>query len=76
MPSHEPGAGLAEGLAARRADIDPRALVPVGKDGLRSFVHGYIDGGLSKFVVRPVFSVESWADEAEWLADAVLDLQT
>jgi hypothetical protein len=67
---------LLRGLAARRADIDPLALIPVGKQGLRSFVHEYIEAGLSKFVIRPSASVESWADEAEWLADAILDLQT
>jgi probable F420-dependent oxidoreductase len=60
----------------RRADIDPLSLIPVGRAQLRSFIEGYVDAGLSKFVVRPVARVESWADEAEWLADAILDLQT
>ena len=32
--------------------------------------------GLSKFVVRPSGPVASWAEEAAWLADAILDLQT
>jgi hypothetical protein len=63
-------------LTARRADADPLALVPVGERGLRSFVHGYIEAGLSKFVVRPAATVESWTDEAEWLTNAILDLQT
>jgi hypothetical protein len=43
---------------------------------LRAFIHAYIDAGLSKFVVRPAGAVESWAEEAAWLADAILDLQT
>jgi len=42
---------------------------------LREFVNGYVEAGLSKFVVRPLGDVESWADEAAWLADAILDLQ-
>jgi probable F420-dependent oxidoreductase len=65
-----------EGLTARRAGIDPLALVPVGKDGLRSFLERCIEGGLSKFVVRPAASVESFGDEAEWLSASILDLQT
>jgi hypothetical protein len=63
-------------LTARRADIDPLALVPVGEQGLRSFILGYIDAGLSKFVLRPASNVESWAREADWLTNAILDLQT
>jgi probable F420-dependent oxidoreductase len=63
-------------LTARRIDADPLSLVPIGEEGLRSFIHGYIEAGLSKFVVRPVTSVESWADETEWLTNAILDLQT
>ena len=50
--------------------------MPVGKHGLRAFIHEYIEAGLSKFVVRPSAPVESWTAEAQWLADAILDLQT
>lgn len=63
-------------LTARRPDTDPLALVPVGEQGLRSFINAYIEAGLSKFVVRPAASVASWADEAEWLSNAILDVQT
>jgi hypothetical protein len=35
-----------------------------------------VDAGLSKFVVRPLAPIASWADEAHWLGDAILDLQT
>jgi probable F420-dependent oxidoreductase len=73
------GGPPAEGLrsvAARREDIDPRELVPAGATALRAFIGGCIDSGLSKFVVRPMEPVGSWADEAAWLADAILDLQT
>jgi probable F420-dependent oxidoreductase len=67
---------LLRGLNARRADIDPLTVLPVGAQGLRSFIHDYIEAGLSKFVIRPAATVESWTAEAKWLADAVLDLQT
>jgi probable F420-dependent oxidoreductase len=63
-------------LAARRPDVDPLSLVPVGEQELRSFLHGYIEAGLSKFVVRPLARVQSWPDEADWLSKAILDLQT
>lgn len=71
-----PSAGVLRTVAARRRDIDPRALVPAGASGLREFLSGCVDSGLSKFVLRPAEPVESWADEAAWLADAILDLQT
>jgi probable F420-dependent oxidoreductase len=63
-------------LAARRPGVDPRKLIGVGRDGLRALVRGYIDAGLSKFVVRPAQRTGSWESEARWLADAILDLQT
>ena len=71
-----PGTELPAPLAARRSDIDPLAFVPVGQTGLRDFVAGYVDAGLSKFVVRPHAPVASWSEGAAWLADAILDLQT
>ena len=72
----EPPAEVLRSVAARRGDIDPRALVPAGAAGLRAFIAGCVDSGLSKFVVRPAEPVQSWAEEAGWLADAILDLQT
>jgi probable F420-dependent oxidoreductase len=63
-------------LTARRSDVDPRKLMGVGTDGLRVLVQGYIDAGLSKFVVRPATRTGSWESEVQWLAEAILDLQT
>jgi probable F420-dependent oxidoreductase len=63
-------------LSARRPDVDPRELLPVGRDGLRGLLQSYIGAGLSKFVVRPVQRTDSWEAEVRWLAEAVLDLQT
>jgi probable F420-dependent oxidoreductase len=71
-----PGAELLGPLAARRPDLDALAFVPVGRTGLRGFIERYVEAGLSKFVVRPLSPVDSWAEEATWLADAILDLQT
>ncbi len=72
----EPSAEVLRAIAARRADVDPRELVPVGAAGLRAFVDGCIESGLSKFVLRPAGPVGSWVEEAGWLADAILDHQT
>jgi probable F420-dependent oxidoreductase len=63
-------------LTARRSDVDPRDLIGVGSAGLRALVRGYIDAGLSKFVVRPATRAGSWESEVQWLAEAILDLQT
>jgi probable F420-dependent oxidoreductase len=72
----EPEPDLLGALARRRPDLDRRALVPTGREQLRAFISGYLEAGLSKFVVRPLGDVASWADEAGWLADAILDMQT
>jgi probable F420-dependent oxidoreductase len=71
-----PEAELLAPLAARRPDVDPLAFIPVSRTGLREFIDRYVEAGLSKFVVRPLAPVVSWAEEAAWLADAILDLQT
>jgi probable F420-dependent oxidoreductase len=71
-----PATELLTPLATRRPDVDPLAFVPVGRAGLRELIERYVDAGLSKFVVRPLAAVASWAEETAWLADAILDLQT
>jgi probable F420-dependent oxidoreductase len=60
----------------RHRDVDPRALVPVGFDGLRESVMSFIEVGISKFVLRPMTVDGSWAEELRDLAAAVGDLQT
>jgi probable F420-dependent oxidoreductase len=71
-----PDPELLRGLRARRPDIDPLALLPVGAPALRDLINRHIDAGLSKFVVRPAAAGASWEDEVEWLADAILELQS
>jgi probable F420-dependent oxidoreductase len=71
-----PDPALLRGMVARRPDVDPLALLPVGAPALRELIVRHIDAGLSKFVVRPAGVVTSWPDEVDWLADAILDLQT
>jgi len=71
-----PAPELLETLRARRPDIDPLTVLPAGAPHLRALIEDHIGAGLSKFVVRPAATIAPWADEAEWLSDAILDLQT
>ena len=66
-------------LRARRKDRDLSEVLAIGNDGLKTLVQRHIDEGLSKFVVRPVDALSTnhaWRAELNWLADAVLDMQT
>jgi probable F420-dependent oxidoreductase len=62
-------------IEKRRPGVDPRELVPVGRNALGELLERYIDVGFSKFVVRPAETPAHWPDELDWLADAVLGLQ-
>jgi alkanesulfonate monooxygenase SsuD/methylene tetrahydromethanopterin reductase-like flavin-dependent oxidoreductase (luciferase family) len=77
--------GLSIGYARQHAELErvsplrtssSLSNVPIGDRSLRELIGGLVDEGLSKFVLRRVAPVESWPDELEWLANAVLDLQT
>jgi probable F420-dependent oxidoreductase len=60
-------------------DVDPAELVPIGAPALRRLIERLVAEGLSKFVVRPLAppaSSEAWSEELDWLAEAVLDLQS
>lgn len=67
-------------LAARNPDVDPRVLVPVGLDALRSRCEEFVAVGFSKLVVVPMAaSGDPGGDPTAHLgaiADAVLDLET
>jgi probable F420-dependent oxidoreductase len=68
-------------MLARRPDADPRALLPVGREQLRSLLRAHIDQGMSKFVLRLTGgsftdTPTATGEDLAWLADAVLDLQT
>ena len=67
---------ISVGRLRRPGGADLSGLVPVGTDALRELVKRLVDDGLSKFVVRSVGPIESWSSELDWLADALLDLQT
>lgn len=60
-------------LRARRPDVDPGELLPVGADGVRRLIDSLVGLGLSKFVLRPSTSNDA---DLDWLADTVLPYQT
>jgi len=67
---------LARAVAARRPDLAPEELVPLGLDGLRRQLERFVALGMSKLVVVPAVAAGSdWRSELEALADAVLPLQ-
>ena len=70
-----PDPALLRGLGARRPQVDPMVLVPVGPQAVRELILRHIDAGLSKFVLRPLATSGDWRDELDWLAGAILDLQ-
>jgi len=63
-------------LARRARGRSLEEIIPVGLDGLRRMLEGYLEVGFSKFIVRPLSPPPRWRDELEALAGAVGDLQT
>jgi probable F420-dependent oxidoreductase len=62
-------------LAARRPDLDPTAVIPVGLDALRTRLVELTEVGASKFVVVPLEEPDEWSRELASVMDALGDLQ-
>lgn len=62
-------------LAARRPDLDPTDVVPVGMDALRARLEALTEVGASKFVVLPLEEPPDWTAELEEVAATVLPLE-
>ena len=71
--------GLPDALAAsirrRRPDADPTALVADGWAGARALISSFVDAGLSKFVIRPAATPESFEDFVAGFARNLIPLQ-
>ena len=65
---------LAEALRARNPDVDPAEVVPRGWSAARALIRAHVDGGISKFVVRPVGAI-GWEDFLDALAHELLPLE-
>lgn len=55
-------AELAAAVRGRRPDVDPGELVAAGWEQLHRQIDGYLDAGLTKFVIRPVGDAPSFID--------------
>lgn len=61
---------------ARRPDLDPTEIVPIGLGAVCQKIRDFIDVGASKFVLIPVNEPDDWDRELEEIAAEVLPLQT
>lgn len=62
-------------LAARRPDLDPAEVVPVGMAALRERIEAFVAVDASKFVVLPLEEPPDWPTELADLAATVLPLE-
>jgi probable F420-dependent oxidoreductase len=67
---------LLAAIRARNPDADPAELVPRGWPALRDLVSRHIDGGISKFVVRPAGATGDWPAFLDQLTDELRPLQS
>lgn len=77
--ANEPPAALLAALAARRPEVDPRSLLPIGPAGLRRVIESFVEVGASKFVVLPLedpVTLGRWEELLAETADEVLGLQS
>jgi probable F420-dependent oxidoreductase len=61
---------------ARRPDLDPTDIVPIGIPAVRQKIADFIDVGASKFVLIPVNEPDDWPVELEEVAAELLPMQT
>jgi probable F420-dependent oxidoreductase len=64
-----------ESMRARRPDIDPRDIVPVGLVAVRERVEQFVAEGFSKFIVLPIVEPDNLVDHLAEAAAELLPLQ-
>jgi alkanesulfonate monooxygenase SsuD/methylene tetrahydromethanopterin reductase-like flavin-dependent oxidoreductase (luciferase family) len=67
---------LAASIRRRRPDADPAALIADGWAGASDLISRFVDAGLSKFVIRPAATPESFEDFVAAFASNLIPLQT
>lgn len=67
---------VAAGIARRRPDVEPGAVIASGLPGLQTMIEQHIEAGGSKFVVVPIAEPADWGDHLAEVAEALLPLQT
>jgi probable F420-dependent oxidoreductase len=67
---------LAASIRRRRPDADPATLIADGWAGARDLIASFVDAGLTKFVIRPAATPESFEDFVAGFAGHLMPLQT
>ncbi len=67
---------LAAAIARRRPGVAPESLVADGWAGARRMISGYVERGLSKFVMRPAAATVSLEEFVAGFAAELMPLQT
>ncbi len=67
---------LAASIRRRRPDADPAALVADGWAGAKDLISSFVEAGLSKFVIRPAATPESFDGFIEGFARNLIPVQT
>jgi len=67
---------LAASIRRRRADTDPASLIADGWAGARDLISSFVDAGLTKFVIRPAATPESFEGFIDGFASNLMPLQT
>ncbi|WP_035858084.1 TIGR03854 family LLM class F420-dependent oxidoreductase [Cryptosporangium arvum] len=68
--------GTAAALRARRPDVDPAELVPVGWPAIAATIERYVEAGVTKFVLYPVITPEEWDTFLDAFAEHAKPLET
>jgi probable F420-dependent oxidoreductase len=67
---------LAASIRRRRPDADPATLIADGWAGAKDLISSFVDAGLSKFVIRPAATPESFEGFVAGFAGNLMSLQT
>lgn len=71
----DPSGALIERIKARRPDVNPADLFPVGLDATRVLIERYVAGGFSKFVLIPSAPTNDMTAELEAVAAQILPME-
>ncbi|HSA53155.1 MAG TPA: TIGR03854 family LLM class F420-dependent oxidoreductase [Yinghuangia sp.] len=67
---------LLRGLRERRPDVAADELIPNGWEAARRMIRACVDGGISKFVIRPATPPGSWSEFLAEFTEELLPLET
>ena len=71
----DPSGALIERIKARRPDVDPTELFPIGMDATKRLIERFVAGGFSKFVLIPSNAKTDMTAELEEVAAEILPME-